>query len=132
MKVYVAAPWVRKQDAIAAAGRLRGAGITVTSQWFDHGGDPNDSTGESVPDAEIRDQAIQDYNDVARADYVMVLNLEKSEGKAVETGFAIAMNKPFICVGPRSNIFQVLGAGMFQSVEDAVAYLKGVEQAETV
>lgn len=109
MKVYVAAPWRRKLDAIEVGLRLTAAGIEVTSSWFTHEGDPNDPSGHTSPIEDVRYQAREDIKDVLRADYVLVLNLQKSEGKAVETGIAIANGIPVISVGTRSNIFQTLG-----------------------
>jgi len=128
MKVYIAAPWLHKQDAIAAGQRLVSLGIEVTSNWFFHEGDPKDPTGVSISLAEIQYQAKEDIKDVLRADYVVVLNLAKSEGKAVETGIAIANNIPVISVGTRSNIFQSLGPEV-ASLDDAIAILQGVTHA---
>lgn len=123
MKVYIAAPWVRRLTAISVGDQFIAAGHEVTSRWFYHetsaGGDPNDATGSSSPIANIRHQALEDIADVRRADVLVVLNLQKSEGKAVETGIAIAANIPVISVGPRSNIFQALGAEV-ETPEDAL------------
>lgn len=123
MRVYVAAPWVRKADAINAGKLLEHNGFEVTSRWFYHEGDPTDSTGLKCDDSAIIQQALEDIEDVLSADILMILQLEKSEGKAVETGIAIANDIPFIVVGARSNIFQILGEGFFYSVEEAIEYL---------
>ena len=109
MNVYIAAPWVRRDDARAFGKRLEELGYGITSRWFYHEGDPNDSTGITVDIESIRAQAFEDIEDVLAADVLVVLNLQKSEGKAVETGIAIAHGVPFISVGVRSNIFQSLG-----------------------
>lgn len=111
MRIYLAAPWLRRPEAIAAGQRFSDAGHVVTSRWFHHtsDGDPNDATGITCSPDSILQQANEDIEDVMRADALVVLNLEKSEGKAVETGIAIAMGMPVISVGPRSNIFQALG-----------------------
>ena len=122
MKVYVAGPWMRKAEVIAFAKQLRKVGHEVTSRWFDHVGDPNDPTGATVPLEEIQFQARQDLEDVRRADVLIVLNLEKSEGKAAETGYAIAFGIPIISVGKRSNIFQALGREL-DTTEEAIAAL---------
>jgi len=119
VKVYVAAPWVRKSDAIAAGQQLEKNGFEVTSRWFHHEGNPSDPTGSTSPLESIQDQARQDIDDVLRADVLVVLNLEKSEGKAVETGLAIGASIPVISVGSRSNIFQTLGVEV-QTLEDAI------------
>lgn len=122
MKVYVAAPWVRKQEAIAAGEQLKAAGFEVTSRWFYHEGDPNDSTGINEEPYRIRLQAWEDIRDVRSADALVVLNLELSEGKAVETGIAIAADIPMVFVGRRSNIFQTLGTEV-ATLEDAIREL---------
>lgn len=126
MRIYIAAPWLRRTEARLAARSFRDAGFDVISRWLEHPGDPNDSLGYSLSDEDVQQQAREDWQDVADADVLVVLNLEKSEGKAVETGIAIANGIPFICVGPRTNVFQTLGIGMVDSVEDAIAYLKTV------
>jgi nucleoside 2-deoxyribosyltransferase len=122
VKVYLAAPWVRKQEAIAAGEQLRAAGHEVTSRWFNHEGNPHDSTGITEDIEQIRIQAREDINDVMSADALVVLNLEMSEGKAVETGIALAYNLPVISVGGRSNIFQALGVEV-NSLDDAIQVL---------
>lgn len=126
MKIYIAAPWVRRADAIAIGEHFKAAGHELTSRWFYHqtspGGDPLDPTGSTSPLANIQHQAKEDIEDVRRADALVVLNLCKSEGKAVETGIAIAAGIPVISVFPRSNIFQALGAEV-ATVEEALALL---------
>ena len=122
MKVYIAAPWVRREEAKAVGERLVAAGHEVTSRWFTHVGDPNDSTGVAMDPQEVRRQAIEDIADVYRADALVVLNLEKSEGKAVETGLALSQGLPIISVGKRSNIFQSL-AYEVESVDEALEML---------
>jgi nucleoside 2-deoxyribosyltransferase len=111
MRVYIAAPWVRRPEAIEVGKRFVAAGHELTCRWFDHvtDGDPNDSTGVTCDPKGIIHQALEDITDVQRAHVLVVLNLEKSEGKAVETGIAIAAGIPVISVGDRSNIFQALG-----------------------
>jgi nucleoside 2-deoxyribosyltransferase len=123
LRVYIAAPWVRRDEAKAVGERLIAAGHEVTSRWFQHQGDPNDSTGSTLDQIEVRRQAGEDVIDVCRADALVVLNLEKSEGKAVETGIAIANGIPVISVGKRSNIFQSLGWEV-ETVDDALLVLQ--------
>jgi nucleoside 2-deoxyribosyltransferase len=123
MRIYIAAPWVRREEAIEIAKRFEAEGYEITSRWFKHDGDPNDSTGINCDQDEIRKQATEDWEDVATSDWVVVLNLQKSEGKAVETGLAIASGVPFISVGQRSNIFQSLGVEV-ETVEEALEYLR--------
>ena len=124
MRVYIAAPWVRKADAIMAGWDVEAAGHTVTSRWFHHGdgGDAMDSTGITQPIGNIREQAWDDIEDVCGSDVLVVLNLEKSEGKAVETGIALIQNIPVISVGKRGNIFQTLAIEV-ETLQEAIAAL---------
>ena len=118
-KVYIAGPWVRREEIIKVGQRFKEAGFEVTSRWFTHEGDPNDSTGANVDPKAIQKQALEDIEDVCRADVFVVVNLQKSEGKAVETGIAIMQGIPVISVGTRSNIFQALGIEV-NTIEEAI------------
>ncbi len=122
MRVYVAAPWVRKADARAAADKLRARGFEVTSHWLDVEERTDDPTGMNRSLERLQQEAKQDIYDVMTAEVLIVLNLEKSEGKAVETGIALAHGKQVFSVGPRSNIFQTLGHEV-SSLEEVMDYL---------
>lgn len=124
MRVYIAAPWVRKAEAIKAGFEVEAAGHIVTSRWFTHGdgGDAMDSTGITQAIEGIRNQAWEDIEDVSSADALIVLNLERSEGKAVETGIALIQNIPVISVGKRGNIFQTLAIEV-ETIQEAIAAL---------
>jgi len=126
MRVYVAGPWARKDEVEAFAKQIGAAGHVITSRWFRHG-EGGSSTGCDKPDDEIRHQALEDYEDVISADFLVVFNLQMSEGKAVETGIALANNIPFITVGPRGNIFALLGEAELDTIEGAIEYLKRYE-----
>jgi len=101
MKVYVAAPWEHKIDAGFVAAGLRDQGFELTSRWIDFHGDSED------PEILAR-EAQNDLDDIEAADVLVVLNICRSEGKAVETGFALHANKPVIVAGKRSTIFHHL------------------------
>lgn len=122
MKIYIAAPWVRKQEAIEVGKRFEAAGHEITSRWFTHVGTATDSAGVTAPREQIQHQAMEDIDDVRRADLLVVLNLQKSEGKAVETGIALAAGIPVVSVGVRSNIFQTLGTEL-ATVEEALEWV---------
>jgi len=128
MKIYVAAPWVRRPEAIVIGEQFKAAGHELTSRWFYHesDGDPMDSSGLTCSPESTREQALEDITDVMRADALVVLNLQKSEGKAVETGIAIAVGIPVISVGTRSNIFQSLGSEV-ETVEEALHVLARIQ-----
>jgi hypothetical protein len=70
-------------------------------------------------------QAAEDVFDVLSAEALIVLNLQKSEGKAVETGVALMARLPIISVGSRSNIFQTLGYEV-ETVEGALEVLNSL------
>jgi len=108
MRIYIAAPWVRKADAITASEQFKAAGHTVTSRWFDHDGNPSDSSGLSISNEEARRQAAEDIFDILGSEALVVLNLQVSEGKAVETGIALIAGLPVISVGRRSHVFHSL------------------------
>lgn len=107
MKAYVAAPWTRRKEASEIAEALERRGWTVTHDWWNHEcGDDDYRT--------LRDHAARDRNAVMSCDVFVLLNFEKSEGKAVETGMALARHRQsgaplLIGVGPRyTNIFHHL------------------------
>jgi hypothetical protein len=125
MRVYIAAPWARKPEAIEVGKQFEAAGHIITSRWFDHPGSLADSTGVTYPLETIRAQAAEDVFDVLSSEALVVLNLQKSEGKAVETGIALMAQLPVISVGPRSHIFQTLGYEV-ETVEGALEVLNSL------
>lgn len=129
--VYIAAPWSHKPEAEAASKLFEEAGFTVTSHWIQYhtnawGGY---NAGEVAPDtdnSELQLQAREDLLDIALAECFVILNLDKSEGKATELGWAIAGSKEIVLVGEKSrNLFyhlpQVRQVG---SVEEAIQVLR--------
>lgn len=111
LKIYIAGPWARRDEAKVAADQFRAAGFDITSRWIDfHGKDDKDP---KVLEAE----AINDLEDIWNANGIVILQLQKSEGKAFEQGFALGvsnmrhMANKFILVTPdgeRGNVFQYL------------------------
>lgn len=108
MRVYVACPWKHKHEAISAAILLRVKGYEISSRWHDLISDGKESDGSDTHPDICRQEAVHDVADVISSDVVLVLNIEKSEGKAVEQGIAIAHGIPIIVIGTRSNVFQYL------------------------
>lgn len=103
-KVYIAAPWVKKPMAAQAKEMFERAGFTVTSNWItEH---PEAKLGLECDRAELTRQALADLDDLEQADAFVILNLDKSEGKATELGAAYYWRKPIILVGERTvNLF---------------------------
>jgi len=100
-----------------ARARLAALGYTVTSRWLD--------AGTAVPATARADDAgagerlaaiaIQDLEDIRAADVVVVYNPPEAcavgrGGRHVETGFALALDKPIVVVGARGNVFHWLPA----------------------
>lgn len=107
MRLYLAAPWTCKSAAQTFAQILEDAGHTVPCRWWEHSELPAYLSGQETEGdfAVLAEQAYLDLDGVLTADAFVLLNLVKSEGKAVETGVAIASGVPIIVVGPRSNLF---------------------------
>lgn len=108
--VYIAAPWVCKEKAAEAANLFGDAGFTVTEPWWSHT-DVKAAYSDKVSDRDVEElekQAVADFDGILRAELFVLLNLAKSEGKAVETGIALELSLPIILVGKPSNIFHYL------------------------
>lgn len=120
MKIYVAGPWKHRDSAALAAKRVRRAGHDVTSRWHD-GVSEDDETLMTA-----RQEALTDVFDVNRSEGMIVLNIERSEGKAVEQGLAMAKGITIVVVGERTNIFQSLDEHftLVNSLDEALRVLE--------
>lgn len=115
LKVYIAAPWINKADALVAKLQFETAGIEITSRWITRETSQEISdrynAGEcnEADERHLIDEAINDVEDVVASDVFVILNLNKSEGKATEFGMAYSLGIPTILVGTRTrNIFYYL------------------------
>lgn len=101
MKIYVAGPWVKKQEASDVGKTLRSHGFSVVSRWHD-----NAYGEDSQIDDIMREEALNDHDDVAEANALVYLNLEMSEGKATELGMCLAWDIPIhVLGGKKNNVF---------------------------
>ena len=83
--------------------------------------------GDASSHDELASQAHADIYGVISADVLVLLNLAKSEGKAVEQGIALNRGIPIVAVGTaRTNIFQHTQA--YTWVPSVEAALAAVEQ----
>lgn len=101
MKIYIAAPYPCRDEAIAVMRHLESQGHYVTSRWL------------KAPDELADEHARKDLVDVAEADLLLAINPAAFEdagtgGRHVELGYAIAFDKQIVLVGRRSNIFHYL------------------------
>ena len=130
MKIYLAAPWPHRGDAATAALAIEAAGHTITEPWWTH--------PECDDHDELVRQAMKDIEGVAAADFVIVLQLAQSEGKAAETGMAMMMAKPIVIVNPNwvAATYQERGGNLFHhlltvvpTLEEALVKVVEFEQA---
>jgi hypothetical protein len=116
MKIYLAGPWADRSRAHDTALRFEAEGFEITERWWNHVTVGTATTGSLLgyepsidEEEELKRQALIDIEAVKEAHLMVVLNFQKSEGKAAEQGIALAFNMPIIGIGQRgSNIFQFL------------------------
>ena len=130
MLVYLAAPWVDKQQAQEVADILGRQGHCITTRWWEHRDVPGYRTGNETRDelAELAEQAQLDLDGVLGADVFVLLNSQVSEGKAVETGVALCSGMPIIVLGKRSNLFHY--CDMVEMVNDIDQLLMTLDSME--
>ena len=102
MRLYVAAPWVHREQAKNAAVFLEDAGHHVQARWLYQHEDTTDPI-------RLRQEALHDEQEVHDCEAFILLNLCKSDGKATELGMAHVLKKPIIVVGGADgNVFYYL------------------------
>jgi len=102
MKIYIAAPYPIRQQAIQAKEYLERHGHIVTSRWL-----IEEQTGMSHQHAQ------GDLEDVAAAQLLLALHPEGwhnkgTGGRHVELGYALALGKQIVVIGQRTNNFHYL------------------------
>ena len=115
MKLYIAGH--NQEDANKVADALITAGHEITSSWLSK---PFNRTSE-YSDAEREKIALEDFNDVAAADALVLLASPKRVpgGKFVEVGIALGQGKPVFVLGHRENMLMWHpNAQQFDSAED--------------
>lgn len=109
MRLYLASRFARGAEMEQFAEQARAAGFEVTSRWHNGShGDPNidsDLTHPGMPR-----YAVEDLNDVARADVVVSFTHGGGGkgGRHVEFGLGLAWNKRMVVVGPREHVFHTV------------------------
>ena len=102
MKIYIAAPFEMRDEAISVMHWLESCGHGVTSSWLREGAFANDD-----PTARL------DLADIDRANLLLALNPPEwrragTGGRHVELGYALALGKQIVLVGVRTNVFHHL------------------------
>lgn len=100
--VYIAAPYQLKDEAIRLGHVLAKHGIELASSWL---------LTEQMPDSDV--EARKDLLDVSAANVFVALNPaawsnQGTGGRHVELGYALALQKPIVLRGARSNVFHHL------------------------
>lgn len=125
MNIYIACPWKHKDEAKRVKRLAELAGLTVSSRWIDFVPDP--LYVYEYPTQIMHDGAMKDIEDLGDSDGMLYLNLAKSEGKATELGYAIAMQSRgldmpiYVVGGKENNVFLHSDyVKHFATVEDAI------------
>jgi nucleoside 2-deoxyribosyltransferase len=108
VKIYLAAPYSRKDDMNVYAQELRDAGFTVTSRWLDENHPPSVQMTDLTP-KEHRQFARRDIHDVQSAD-AMVFFTDPTKtilraGRHVEFGIILGLN----CISDKVRSILVVG-----------------------
>jgi nucleoside 2-deoxyribosyltransferase len=101
IRVYLAAPYAMRPEALRVRRALKQSGIGCTSRWLEDEGTISDEWAQ------------KDFADVARCDVFVLLNAQEwsdkgTGGRHVEFGYACALRKPILLVGVRTNLFHQL------------------------
>lgn len=102
LHVYIAAPWELQADAKRLADLLAHAGVQTTASWLY-------AESEVLTDGWAR----RCLRDITTCDLLLAWNPDEwartgTGGRHVEAGYALALAKPVIVVGARTNIFHHL------------------------
>jgi hypothetical protein len=135
MKVYLAGPWVARGAMPSIARQLESEGHAITERWWEKEEPGNVGSGrlddkrylDEHPEliTYFEERAVADFIGVVNADALVVWNSDKSEGKAVETGIALAHKAAVVVIGKRTNVFHHLpGVHVVDTVDDALALLR--------
>ena len=111
-RVYLAARYDRRDELRVYREQLQAIGVEVTSRWLDE-------TGSLSGDMEVgkedfyKETASVDLEDVRRADTIIFFAEDpllgwKRGGRHVEFGYALALAKHIIVLGPKENVFHYI------------------------
>ncbi len=122
-KIYLASRYGRRHEMLGHRDTLFVRGYHVTSRWVDGAdqkgpdGNPLGTEGETAVE-ELSDAAqgfaINDLADLAAADWVVCFSEKPGTqgggrgGRHVEMGYALAIGKRVILIGPKENLFSLL------------------------
>ena len=112
MQVYLAARYSIKDQIKAHGEELQELGMESTSRWC-HEKLKGSAQLDDVPESFLLSAAINDIEDMHRADVVVLFTVNPREatvrgGRHFEAGYAMGIGKPLIICGPVENIFHML------------------------
>ena len=111
MMIYVAAAYGRQLEMRGVRTQLRALGHQVTSRWLDQEIEVQSFTAVGQAPAAVQVIARRDLNDIERAHAVLSFTdggLARGT-RHVEFGYAMALGKRLVVIGPRENVFHCLG-----------------------
>lgn len=106
VSIYIAAPWVNKQQSRQVRTELEELGHRVTSRWLDE----EDSSSMPEDPEYCQRVAKEDLRDIDDAHLFLILTDERPVGGGhhVELGYALAREKHIVVVGPAKSVFHHL------------------------
>ncbi|MEM6327437.1 MAG: hypothetical protein AAF791_10000 [Bacteroidota bacterium] len=134
--VYLASRYSRNPEMREVRTRLESIGYTVTSRWI-NGDHQIDDEGLSVEAsrAERERFAREDLEDLRSASICISFSevprsTNSRGGRHVEHGYALALGKRCIVVGPRENVFHCgLGVEVYENTDEMIAALTATSEA---
>ena len=117
-RIYLAARYSRRLEIIRYQNRLQYEGFKCNCQWLlgNHQWNPIAAQAETAKDTvpiEAAEFADDDLHDLSAADTLIAFtdpprSKASRGGRHVEFGYALAMRKRIVVVGPRENVFYCL------------------------
>ena len=105
MKIYIASFYDTRDRLRPICGLLEEMGHQVTSRWIFL--QENDKT---VNEEDLASYAQRDIDDIVIADMIICDTIDETPrgGREVELGYAMAIKKKAVTVGPKRNVFHRL------------------------
>lgn len=130
-RVYLAARYSRREEMLTVREDLAAADYVVTSRWVNGAHQAESGTEHTPAEVELMARfAAEDLEDLRAADYFVSFQETPRRpstnrgGRHVEFGYALAIGKPIICVGPLEHVFTALpSVYWFENWRGAFDYL---------
>lgn len=128
MKIYVAASFPRKSDALQLAFKLMKQGHDVTSGWLEQvEANKNETADGYKSDRDSRRTAERDIKDIDAADALVMITGDSLSGggRRFEAGYAFGKGRPIFLFGSKEIIFDHLtDVHVVSSFSELLAMLK--------